>query len=201
MSWFKICNCKARVRKISGIKINETTTYRKSAIQSRRKCPMCGLDHDISVCPKEQEKQRQVALKRGNLLPSNDKSNKQGGHSNTSQSGGAQQSEHCYRCVSLGKPCFHSLMACWNKEEFKEKMSDPSKQASLLRRFANRSKSLADKKRGTEGDRKTDTQHAHNLLPRKSNIWYHKFLNPNQVHVVMNYNVPCASNDKFDTVV
>ena len=51
-------------------------------------------------------------------------------------------------------------MACWNKEEFQEKMSDPSKQGSLLRRFAKQSKSLADKERGAEGDRKTDTQHA-----------------------------------------
>ena len=33
------------------------------AIQSRMKCPTCGLDHDISLCPKEQEKQRQAALK------------------------------------------------------------------------------------------------------------------------------------------
>ena len=37
------------------------------AIQSRTKCPTCGLDHDISLCPKEQEKQRQAVLKRGNF--------------------------------------------------------------------------------------------------------------------------------------
>ena len=41
-----------------------------------------------------------------------------------------------------------------------QKMKDPSTQGGLLRRYANRSKSLADKKRGAEGDCKTDTQHA-----------------------------------------
>jgi len=71
---------------------------------------MCGLDHDISVCPKEQEKQRQVLLKRSNLLPSNEKSNKEGGHSNTSQSGGVKQSDMCRMavCLSLGKSYYHS---------------------------------------------------------------------------------------------
>ena len=42
-----------------------------------------------------------------------------------------------------------------------QKMKDPNKQAGLLRCYANRSKSLDDKQRGAEGDRKTDTtQHA-----------------------------------------
>ena len=54
------------------------------ANQSHTKYPMCGLDHDISVCLKEQEKQRQAALKQGNLQPSNEKSSKQGGQSSTS---------------------------------------------------------------------------------------------------------------------
>ena len=112
------------------------------------RCPTCGLDHDISLCPKEQEKQ--AAQKRGNLLPSNEKSNKQGEHSSTSQSGGANQSDHCCMCLSLGKPCSHSPMACWNKEEFMKQMSDPSKQAGLC--FATLSNLLADKQHGAEGD-------------------------------------------------
>ena len=153
------------------------------------KCLKCRFDHDmISMCLKEQEKQRQAALKRGNLLPSNEKSNKQGGQSSTSQSGGAIQSDNCHMCLSLGKSYYHSPTACWNKEEFMQKMSDPSKQIGLLRRFATRSKSLADKNLVLRVIEKQILSMLHNLFPRKSNIWYHKFLNPNQVHVVMNYN-------------
>ena len=67
---------------------------------------MCGLDHDISLCQKE----RQAEFKQGNLLPSNEKSNKEGGHSNTSQSGGVKQSDMCRMavCLSLGKSYYHS---------------------------------------------------------------------------------------------
>ena len=156
------------------------------------RCLTCGFDHDIFLCPKEQEKQRQAALKRGNLLPSNEKSNKQGEQSSTSQSGGAIQSDNCHMCLTLGKSHYHSPTACWNKEEFMQKMSDPSKQAGLLRRFATRSKSLADKQRGANTLPRVIAKQIlstlHNLLPRKSNIWYHKFLNPKQIHVEMNYN-------------
>ena len=105
------------------------------------------------------ERAGEAALKRGNLLPSNKKSYKQGGHSNTSQSGGAKQSDICSMYLSQGKSYYHSLTACWHKEAFIQKMSDPSQQDRLLKCLAHWSKSLVDLQRGAEGDRKVDAQH------------------------------------------
>jgi len=126
------------------------------AIQNRAKCPTCGLDHDISACPKEQEKQRQAALKRGNLLPSNVKSNKQGGNSNTSQSGSVKQPDICSMCLARGKSYFHSPTQCWNKATFIRQMSDPNQQEKLLKRYADRSKSLSEQQNGAVSDKNAE---------------------------------------------
>ncbi len=46
------------------------------AIQQQPKCSICGIEHDESKCPKEIDRLKKAAQKRGERLPGSDKSTK-----------------------------------------------------------------------------------------------------------------------------
>ena len=91
------------------------------AIQQQQKCSICGNEHDVSKCPKEIDRLKKEAQRRGEKLPGSDKSTKRDSQKEGQQSTD-EVKECCFMCFALGKPYqiwgHHPPAKCFSKERF-----------------------------------------------------------------------------------
>ena len=84
------------------------------AIQQQPKCSICGNEHDESKCPKEIDRLKKAAQRRGDKFPGADKSTKRDSRSEEVAADDAH--EGCFMCFALGKPSWkgHPVTKCYS---------------------------------------------------------------------------------------
>jgi hypothetical protein len=119
------------------------------AIQQQQKCSICGNEHDESKCPKEIDRLKKAAQKRGDRLPGSEKSTKRDSQREEATAGDAN--EGCYMCCALGKISWtgHPPSKCWSQEKFTKRMADPEQRPKLIERMATQPSPA----RGSKSDR------------------------------------------------
>ena len=89
---------------------------------------MCGLEHDVKQCPRENNRLHQEDADRGKLFPGSDKSKRRDPRQqNEEDRSGENKPRGCYICFALGSPRWnnHSDKFCWSKERFAKIKNDP----------------------------------------------------------------------------
>ena len=74
------------------------------AMQQQPNCSVCGLEHDVKQCPRENNRLHQDA-ERGKLFPGSDKSKRRDPRQqNEEDRSGENKPRGCYICFALGSP-------------------------------------------------------------------------------------------------
>ena len=132
--------------------------------QSKPACPECGMEHNLSQCPKQKDRLQKEAKMRGEKLPGSGKSTKRNSHQDSAEGAVADDDSGCFMCFALGKPSWqrHSPEKCFTKDVFTKRLCDPEQRYALLEAVARKPKS----QRGTNGSERANTQPRVGNTPR-----------------------------------
>jgi hypothetical protein len=97
-------------------------------MQQQAMCSVCGLEHDVKQCPRENNRLHQGDAERGKLFPGSDKSKRRDPRQQNEEGrSGENKPRGCYICFALGSPRWnnHSDKFCWSNERFAKTRNDP----------------------------------------------------------------------------